>query len=263
VSADPIRARREADDAPHHTLGLEAMTGAVRYRRYLAELLRPHLGRTVLEIGSGLGDLADELRDLDRLVVSDVDPVCLRALTARFSGRPDVEVVPVDARETAPGLGILDTVLAVNVLEHLVDDVAALRRMSEMVKPGGHVVLFVPAYPSLYGPHDRAAGHVRRYVPRTLRAAVVAAGLRAEVLRPVNFVGGLAWWVAVRVGGCARPRRALVTLYDRILVPLVRVMEARWHPPFGQSLLCVARVSPDPTKARETDPSGDAGRPAG
>jgi SAM-dependent methyltransferase len=260
VSVD--RTDTHGADDPHHTLGLEVMTGAVRYRRYLVELLRPHLGRTVLEIGSGLGDLAAELRDVDRLVVTDVDPVCLQALTERFSGRHEVEVLQLDMRDTAASLGPVDTVLAVNVLEHLVDDVGALRRMSEAAKPEGDVVLFVPAYPSLYGPHDRAAGHVRRYVPRTLRDAVVAAGLHVEVLRPVNFIGGLAWWVAVRVGGCSSPRKRLVTLYDRILVPLVRVMEARWRPPFGQSLLCVARVSPDPARG-EARPSRDAGRPTG
>lgn len=234
-------ARRRANERPHHTLGLEVMTDAVRYRRYLVELLRPHLGRAILEVGSGLGDLAAHLRGYDRLIVTDVDPVCLRELADRFGSRPEIEVRRLDLRGGAPSLAV-DTVLAVNVLEHLVDDIGALRRMSDAAKRGGNVVLFVPGYPSLYGPHDRAAGHVRRYVPGTLRATVVGAGLRVEVLRPVNFIGGIAWWIAVRVGGCSSPNRSLVRLYDRIVVPLVRVLEARWRPPFGQSLLCVARV---------------------
>jgi hypothetical protein len=83
---------------------------------------------------------------------------------------------------------------------------------------------------------------VRRYVPKTLEAAVVDAGLTVEVLRPVNFLGGIAWWVAVRIGGCSSPNGGLVRLYDRLVVPLVRLMERRWHPPFGQSIFCVARV---------------------
>jgi SAM-dependent methyltransferase len=224
VSRISTPASRKANERPRHTLGLEVMTDAVRYRRYLVELLRPHLGRAILEVGSGLGDLAADLRGYDRL-----------------GGRPEVEVRRLDLRGGAPSLAV-DTVLAVNVLEHLVDDIGALRRMSDAAKRGGNVVLFVPGYPSLYGPHDRAAGHVRRYVPGTLRAAVVGAGLQVEVLRPVNFIGGIAWWIAVRVGGCSSPNRSLVRLYDRIVVPIVRVLEARWRPPFGQSLLCVARV---------------------
>jgi hypothetical protein len=146
----------------------------------------------------------------------------------------------------------VETVLAVNVLEHLLDDVGALRRMAAVVEPGGSVVVFVPAYPSLYGPHDRAAGHVRRYVPRTLEAAISAAGLRVELLRPVNFLGGIAWWVAVRVGGCSSPRSGMVKVYDRLVVPVVRLMERWWRPPFGQSILCVARVPEETGAAAST-----------
>jgi SAM-dependent methyltransferase len=218
------------------------MTDAVRYRRYLLELLEPHLGRTVLEVGSGLGDLAAELRGYERLIVTDVDPDCLGRLSRRFHGRPEVEAMQVDLREDLPAGVSVDSVLAVNVLEHILDHVGALRRMAAVVAPGGDIVLFVPAYPSLYGPHDRAAGHVRRYVPASLRAAVTAAGLKVELLHPVNFLGGIAWWVAVRVGGCSSPRSGLVKPYDRFVVPLVRIMERRWRPPFGQSILCVARV---------------------
>jgi SAM-dependent methyltransferase len=238
---------------PHHTLGLEVMSDAIRYRRYLIELLQPHLGRTIMEVGSGLGDLAAGLGGYERLIVTDVDPACLGELSDRFGTRADVDVMRMDLREDDATTPSVDTVLAVNVLEHIVDDAGALRRMAASVVPGGNIVLFVPAYPSLYGPHDRAAGHVRRYVPKTLRAAVVKAGLRVEVLRPVNFLGGIAWWVAVRVGGCSSPRSSLVGLYDRLVVPVVRFMEARWRPPFGQSILCVARVPETPVVA-STDP---------
>jgi SAM-dependent methyltransferase len=241
---EPERTREPVPEPeePHHTLGLEVMSDAVRYRRYLLDLFEPHCGRTIIEFGSGLGDLAEELRGYDRLTVTDVDPHCLRELSERFVGRPEIEVKRVDVREPDPVGASADTVLAVNVLEHIVDDVRALRRMAEAVFPGGNLILFVPAYPSLYGPHDRAAGHVRRYVPKTLEAAVVDAGLTVEVLRPVNFLGGIAWWVAVRIGGCSSPNGGLVRLYEQLVVPLVRLMERRWHPPFGQSIFCVARV---------------------
>ena len=231
------------DARSHHTLGLEVMTEAVRYRRYLLDLIEPQCGRTILEVGSGLGDLAADLRGYDRLIVTDVDPVCLRDLLRRFENRPRIQVQSLDLRGANPEIPPVETVIAVNVLEHIVDDAGALRRMAEIVVPGGNIVLFVPGYPSLYGPHDRAAGHVRRYVPETLDAVVTEAGLTVEILRPVNFLGGIAWWLAVRLGGCSSPRRSLVRLYDRLLVPVVCLLEQRWRPPFGQSVFCVARVS--------------------
>jgi SAM-dependent methyltransferase len=174
-------------------------------------------------------------------VVADSDPVCVRALEERFSGRPGVEVISGDPAELKVEPRV-DTVVAINVLERLVDDAAALRGMAETVVPGGNLLVLVAGYPQLAGPFDRALGNLRRYTPDGLRAAVEAAGLVPEVVRPVNFLGGLAWWTAVRVGRQGRPTPALVRLYDRLVIPAERLLERRVRPGFGQSVLCVARV---------------------
>jgi hypothetical protein len=113
--------------------------------------------------------------------------------------------------------------------------------MAAAAVPGGSVVLMVAGYPALAGAYERAVGQ-RRYTPDSLRTVVEQAGLTVERLAPVNLLGGLAWWLAVRVGGVARPTPALVSLYDRVVVPAERLIERRAEPPFGQSLLCVARV---------------------
>jgi SAM-dependent methyltransferase len=136
----------------------------------------------------------------------------------------------------------VDSVVALNVLERLDDDVAALKAMAGAVVPGGRVLLVASAYPALAGAYDQALGNRRRYTPDRLRAAVQAAGLVPEVVRPVNLLGGLAWWAAVRVGRQARPTPTLVGLYDRLVVPAERALERRFQPGFGQSVLCVARV---------------------
>jgi glycosyltransferase involved in cell wall biosynthesis/predicted nicotinamide N-methyase len=237
-----------------HTLGLEDLSEAVRYRRYLYELIEPHLGNSVLEVGAGLGDFAAQLHGRKRVVVTDNDQFCLRVLEKRFASQPEVEVQPLDLSGATWYDPPVASVLAINVLEHLEDDTKALMVMAAAAAPGGNVVVFVPGYPSLYGAFDRAVGHLRRYTPAMLRDAVEAAGLEATVLRPVNLLGGLAWWASVRVGGQARPTPGLVKLYDRLVVPIVRASEQRFQPPFGQSLLCVARV---PLKCgRSTPPRG-------
>ena len=69
-----------------------------------------------------------------------------------------------------------------------------------------------------------------------------AAGLQVARVRPVNFLGGIAWWLAVRRGGAGAPNPKLVWLYDHIVVPISRTVERFIRPPFGQSVLCVAEV---------------------
>jgi SAM-dependent methyltransferase len=226
--------------------GLEDDAGANqrRYKAYQLELMSPWFGESLLEVGAGLGEFASQVRGLKRHVVTDVDAGAVAAMAARFADRPEVEARVLDLAgnlEEQVG-GPVTTVLAINVLEHIDDDADALRRMAELTSPGGHVVIWVPGYQQLYGEFDRAVGHVRRYTPTTLRDAFERAGLSALEVKPVNLLGGVAWWLTVRRGGVGRQKPGLVRLYDRFVVPTTRFVERRVTPPFGQSVLGVARV---------------------
>jgi SAM-dependent methyltransferase len=214
-----------------------------RYRAFQLELIAPHCGDSVLEVGAGLGEFASQLTGLRRHVVTDVDPGAVAAMAERFSDRPEVEARTLDLADGAIDVGTpLASVVAINVLEHIDDDTSALRSLATMVEPGGRIVLWVPGYMQLYGDFDRAVGHVRRYTPRTLTAVITAAGLTPELVRPVNLLGGVAWWLTVRRGGVGTPKPSLVRTYDRFVVPLTRLVERRVVPPFGQSVLGVAVV---------------------
>lgn len=214
-----------------------------RYRAFQFELISPHCGSSVLEVGAGLGEFADQFRGLERHVVTDVDSGAVAAMAARFADRPEVEARRFDLTDGALDIGKpVESVVAINVLEHIEDDSGALRSLASMVEPGGRIVLWVPGYQQLYGDFDRAVGHVRRYTPATLREAIVGAGLEPRLVRPVNLLGGVAWWVTVRRGGVGRPNPRLVRTYDRFVVPVTRALERRVVPPFGQSVLGVAVV---------------------
>ena len=214
-----------------------------RYRAYQFELISRHCGPSVLEVGAGLGEFADQFTGLRRHVVTDVDPDCVAQLRRRFADRPEVEARRLDLHglpsETGPPVS---TVVAVNVLEHIEQDSAALESMARLVEPGGRIVLWVPGYMQLYGDFDRLVGHVRRYTPTTLRQAIVGAGLEPSEVRPVNLLGAIAWWLVVRRGGVGSPRPELLQTYDRFVVPITRALESRVTPPFGQSVLGVATV---------------------
>ncbi len=221
---------------------LEDLAEATRYRRWLVELCAPHLGDDPLEVGSGRGDYAADWAagGVPRFTASEADPGRLRALQERFADHPVVQVrhlaVPVVAT------GEHSAVVACNVLEHVPDDVEALRALGGLLRPGGRVVLVVPAFPSAMSAFDRAIGHHRRYRTASLRAVLECAGYQVERLHHVNSLGLLGWYVVVKGLGRRPSAGPLLTAYDRGVVPWLRRVESRRPPPFGQSLLAVGRL---------------------
>lgn len=226
---------------PVQDAALEDLSTAVHYIDWLATLCDPWLGDHPIELGSGRGDYGECWRRPGRsLVLSEADPRRRDELAHRFDGAPDVEVRML----TAPVTESADysASVALNVLEHIEDDVAALRSFAGLVRPGGHVVVIVPAFPIGMSEFDRTIGHFRRYRRRGLKQRLEAAGLEPVTVHYVNAVGLFGWIVMVRLLR-GRPRDGVaLQLFDRIVVPILRRIERRWHPPFGQSVLAVARV---------------------
>jgi SAM-dependent methyltransferase len=241
----------EADGSGYTIENRLGGTAAPRYRKWQIDLVRPHCGRSVMELGPGLGHFAAELDalGLDRLVLADSEQYALKRLSERFADRENVEVVELEVPGPVEIGEPVDTIVAMNVVEHIDDDVGALRDLATALIPGGRVVIWVPGYPQLYGDFDRKVGHVRRHTPKTLRDHVTRAGLNVEVCHPVNFLGGIAWWMAVRRGGVGYPKPRLVWLYDNVAIPVTRTLERAIRPPFGQTVFCVAS-KPGPASSR-------------
>jgi SAM-dependent methyltransferase len=220
---------------------LEDLRQAHRYRRWLCGLARPWLGDDVLEAGSGSGDAAAEwAADGTPVVASEADPARLAALQTRFAGHPLVRVreLVLPSAET----GAHSAVVAYNLLEHLPDDVAALRSFARLVRPGGHVIVLVPAFSFAYGRFDAEIGHHRRYTRRSLVRALRRANLEVVTDHYVNALGLLGWTLVVRLLG-GRPKPGPLLWLVEQLVPVLRRVESRLRPPFGQSVFAVARVS--------------------
>lgn len=217
---------------------LEDLRQAVNYRRWLASLATPWLGPTPLEVGSGTGDYAQLWSPYVReITVSEGDPRRVASLRRRFAEDPRVRVRELVAPITETGGH--SSVVAYNVLEHIEDDVAALRGFAGLAAPGGRVILVVPAFPIAMSRFDRQIGHFRRYRRRTLLQALTAADLRVRRLHHVNAPGLVAWVVGMRLLGL-RPRAGpLLTAWDT-LVPCFAALERWVPPPVGQSLFAVA-----------------------
>lgn len=226
---------------------LETGRSADNYNGWIAEQFSPYIGQRVLEVGCGIGTLSKYWVERAAFVGIDTEVECVEKCKQRFAGHPRARFV--HDRVGAPDWVSRwsehrpDTIVAVNVLEHIRADLDALRGWRDIVRAsgGGHVCVFVPAFEFAYAAFDRRYGHYRRYTKESLRDKVLDAGLELEELRYFNMPGLLAWWstfVLLRRGSAA----AEVGLYDRVIVPLARRIEQRFAPPFGNSVVAVCRV---------------------
>ena len=222
---------------------LDRLAAAPRYNRWMFARLRPWVGDSVLEIGSGIGNLSTFLLDRRRVVLTDTEPAYLERLRTRFGGHANVEVTRLYLPTVDGALAArrFDTVICLNVLEHVADDRSSLAAMARLLAPGGRLVLLVPALAWLYGRLDVALGHHRRYTRRGLIERLRDAGLRMRHVEYFNLAGLPGWWLAGRV-----LRRRLIPagslrLYDA-LVPLFRLERLLpWR--VGQSLIAIGEVA--------------------
>jgi len=220
---------------------LESLDGASNYAGWIFGLLAPSLGAEVLEVGAGHGTFSDRVAPhVRRLVALDLSERCAEILRERFAERPNVEVVHGDIGAAAR-LGPFDTAILVNVLEHIEDDDTVLRQLHDLLRPGGRLVLWVPAFPALYSHFDRKIGHYRRYRRPTLTRQLDSAGFDVLTARYVNLLGAFAWFLVVRVAKRLPASPRTVLLLDRFVVPVVRFLERFWKVPVGQSLFVVAK----------------------
>ncbi len=186
--------RWEAPEGDVGGITLRRMEGLSVYNKWLHDRFEPWLGQRILEVGSGVGNQTRFFTDRERVVASDIEPHYVRELIAKFSNRPNVRVAsfrfplsPADAQELAAER--VDTIVCLNVLEHIEDDAGTLRDFARVLPAGGHLALLVPAMPALFGSLDEALRHYRRYDRDALVALVKESGLEVEKARYLNRPG--------------------------------------------------------------------------
>lgn len=241
----------EAQAAEGELWDLEQLAAARGLCDWMFSQVADAVGPTVAEVGAGIGTFTGRLLEAgaERIVAVEPEPACAEELAKRFGADPRVTV----ARERLPASpalrslsGSCDLVLCQNVLEHIEDDDAAAEAMASALRPGGTLLVLVPAHPGLYGPLDRNYGHFRRYDRERLQRLVIGAGLHLDRLYSFNLLGIAGWWVknlrgeGAIDGGSLRAYEALLKVW--------RPIEDRVELRFGLSLIARARASgrPDP-----------------
>lgn len=226
---------------------LEAMSFAVKYHRWLLDEFRPLLGKRIVEVGAGTGSFSEMLIELGPDSLSLVEP------SEMFADL--VENVPGDGSGTKirhfhsvfeKVAGTIrteirpDTIIYVNVLEHIEDDVRELNLIYDTLQPGGRCLIFVPAGRALFSKFDRSIGHFRRYAKRELEEKVRRAGFRVIKSKNFDAAGVLPWFIKYRLLGSLSLDQRSVKLYDDLVVPIASRLEPRLPIPFGKNVLLVA-----------------------
>jgi SAM-dependent methyltransferase len=222
---------------------LEKLSEAEKYNHWVYNLCKPYLGKRLLEIGCGIGNMTKFFLVHERLLATDIDAVHLKEAKKRWQHSKNLAMALWDVADL-PSATVRqykpDTVLCINILEHVQDDKKALENIRELLAPAGRLILFVPALQKIYGTLDEEVLHYRRYGKKVLRELMRSAGFEEETLHFVNGLGIFGWWLNGRVlkRRYFSPRQ--IALYDRI-IPLLAWWEKLMPPPLGQSLFYVGK----------------------
>lgn len=224
---------------------LDILSGAPRFNRWMADTIKPYAGARILEIGAGIGNLTRHLvPGRKRYLATDIDAEHLARLRARFAHRPCLEVRHCNLAEPDDFAGIegaVDTVICLNVLEHVEDDGRGLANIHRALAPGGRAVILVPEGMSVYGTLDEALGHFRRYGEAELRGKLVEAGFEIEEVLYFNRITRPGWYVNGRLLRRRTFSRFQIWVFDR-LVWLWRAID-RFLPWRPTSLIAIVRKS--------------------
>ncbi len=238
----------------HGSQILGRLARAPRFNAWMADTIRPFCGTRILEIGSGTGNLTRRLIPRTRYVASDINPLYLHTLGTLTSDRPYLDAQFCDVTDLAsfPRVeGGFDTVIALNVIEHVEGDREALANIRSVLAPGGRAIVLVPQGEALFGTLDEVLGHKRRYSERGLRRLAEEAGYSVREVVRFNRVGTPAWWL----NGKLLKRRdfgLLQVVALNALMPLFRLIDASL--PFAP-LSLIAVLEPAGADAAHRQPS--------
>ena len=221
---------------------LDSLAEAKNYYAWVLRQFEPYLGPTVIEVGAGIGTFSEYLLGspkVQQLITVEPAMNTLPHLRERFKRNPSVQVLSGYLSDHYTTLAA-NAVAAVNVLEHVEDDTAFLSEARAAVVPGGHLLLFVPAIPAIYGSLDKVFEHFRRYTKPSLRKVIEDAGWKPRRIAYMNFPGIAAWFMAGRVLRKTSIAPSDAKAYDRLVVPWISRLEQLVPPPIGSNIIAIA-----------------------
>lgn len=221
---------------------LEIMAAANNYQNWMYRKIAPYVGNRILEVGAGIGNFTRLLLDRELVVPTDLSELCVNHLNQRLGDGLHVQPRKLDLGKPSDDKWAefeFDTVICLNVLEHVNDHVRALKFMHSVLVPGGRAVILVPAFMFLYGTIDERIGHFRRYRRRGLLPPMREAGFTIERSFYMNVIGMAGWFWNNRVRRIKHEDKGQIQIFDRYIAPWAERLENFLPPPFGLSLIAI------------------------
>ncbi|CAN5614967.1 hypothetical protein BH10PLA1_BH10PLA1_08370 [soil metagenome] len=237
---------------------LQSVRRARGFNKWIFRNIQKYVGERILEAGCGIGNFTEMLLDRSRLVCADLDDFYVEMISRRFGHLENVRTIKADLAtdvvELVQGEKV-DTIICINVLEHIPSDTAVLSNFYKLLTPGGHAIILVPAHPWLFSKCDETLGHCRRYTQEMLKADLQKAGFEIADLWEFNRLGVYGWWVSkVMQKDTLSPRQ--MKLYERLL-PIAKLLDRLKIGP-GLSVIGVGRKPDVTAKLPAESPTGQA-----
>lgn len=219
---------------------LESMSQAVWYNRWTLNKFKKYLKGDILEVGCGIGNFTPALTKYGKVWAIDIESGYLDQTRKVVNGEVLVGVGDIEKGKYNFGDKKFDSIVCLNVLEHIKNDREALKNLYKLLKDRGYLILLVPSHPKLYGAIDQSIGHFRRYDKNDLINQLKDTGCVLVSCKRVNFLGGIGWWVAQRIFKEKTVKEENIKIFN-ILAPLILPLEDIMEPPLGTSILVIAQ----------------------
>jgi 2-polyprenyl-3-methyl-5-hydroxy-6-metoxy-1,4-benzoquinol methylase len=220
------------------TFWLENLKLADRYNNWIFEQIKPHLGNKVLEVGCGNGNFTIFLaQQCEQVIGIDINREYVNIAKKRLAKQSGVTLIQGDVTKLETE-NKFDTIVMLDVLEHIENDVIILQQLNKLLTSGGKLIIKVPAFNYLYGEMDRVIGHYRRYNKNTLINVCKKANLTQPLIWYFNLAGIPGWWLNSKILKRTIPPAKQVSLFNKV-VPVLIVIESIVKTPLGLSLFAV------------------------
>jgi SAM-dependent methyltransferase len=223
------------------------MSRTRNYNNWIFQQYSKYVGNSVMDVGCGHGTFVDFIKNKRNVLLIETSQNAISGLKRKYKKMKNISILNADLSSDFACSKIkkekLDTIICLNVLEHIKNDNKTIKNFRRCLSVGGKLILFVPASKLLYGSLDKNLGHYRRYNRPEINKMLEKNGFKILKSKYINLIGFFSWFLYSRILRKKTVKVDRILLYDKLFVPIASMIEKCIQPPFGQSLLVIAEAN--------------------